>query len=215
MQGAAAMRGYFGIGVEAISKSMNLGNLIRSAHAFGASFFFTVNAAFNAREVAQSDTSGAMQHVPLYTFDAPEELLLPRGCQLIGIEFTEDSEELPSFRHPLAAAYVLGREKGSLSEAMQARCDAVVKIPTKFCVNVGTAGAIVMYDRLISQGRFARRPVSVRGRPEAVPEPGHGEPWVRPGRSGRADAGPAETGAGAERQTAPDAAAGRAAGDRR
>ncbi|MEX2009990.1 MAG: TrmH family RNA methyltransferase, partial [Dongiaceae bacterium] len=29
------MRGYFGIGVEGISKPMNLGNLMRSAHAFG------------------------------------------------------------------------------------------------------------------------------------------------------------------------------------
>ncbi|MGI9417640.1 MAG: RNA methyltransferase, partial [Geminicoccaceae bacterium] len=28
------MRGYFGVGAEAISKPMNLGNLIRSAHAF-------------------------------------------------------------------------------------------------------------------------------------------------------------------------------------
>ena len=40
------MRGYFGIGVEGISKPMNLGNLLRSAHAFGASFFFTVSPAF-------------------------------------------------------------------------------------------------------------------------------------------------------------------------
>ena len=38
------MRGYFGIGAEGISKPMNLGNLIRSAHAFGASFVFLVDA---------------------------------------------------------------------------------------------------------------------------------------------------------------------------
>ena len=37
-----AMRGYFGIGVESISKPMNVGNLIRSAHAFGADFFFAI-----------------------------------------------------------------------------------------------------------------------------------------------------------------------------
>ena len=29
------MRGFFAIGAEGISKPMNLGNLIRSAHAFG------------------------------------------------------------------------------------------------------------------------------------------------------------------------------------
>ena len=38
------MRGYFGIGVEGISKSFNVGNLFRSAHAFGASFVFTETA---------------------------------------------------------------------------------------------------------------------------------------------------------------------------
>jgi tRNA G18 (ribose-2'-O)-methylase SpoU len=37
-------RGYFAIGAEAISKPVNLGNLLRSAHAFGASFVFTIGA---------------------------------------------------------------------------------------------------------------------------------------------------------------------------
>ena len=43
------MRGYFGIGVEGISKEMNVGNLFRSAHAFDASFVFTVKAAYTRR----------------------------------------------------------------------------------------------------------------------------------------------------------------------
>ena len=38
------MRGYFGIGVEGINKPFNVGNLFRSAHAFGASFVFTLAA---------------------------------------------------------------------------------------------------------------------------------------------------------------------------
>lgn len=172
------MRGYFGIGVEGISKPMNLGNLLRSAHAFDASFFFTIAAAFDAREAALSDTSEAVQHLPLYTFESVADLLLPRGCQLVGIEFSEDALELPSFRHPLAAAYVLGPERGALSPELSARCQAVVTIPTKFCVNVGVAGALVMYDRVISLGRFARRPVGSRGEPEALP--GH----VRGGQVG-------------------------------
>jgi len=35
------MRGYFGIGVEGISKAYNLGAVLRTAHAFGASFAFS------------------------------------------------------------------------------------------------------------------------------------------------------------------------------
>ena len=38
------MRGYFGIGVEGVSKAMNVGNMYRSANAFGASVVFTVAA---------------------------------------------------------------------------------------------------------------------------------------------------------------------------
>ena len=37
-------RGYFAIGAERSSKALNLGNLMRSAHAFGASFTFTIGA---------------------------------------------------------------------------------------------------------------------------------------------------------------------------
>ena len=173
------MRGYFAIGAEGISKPMNLGSLMRSAHAFGASFFFTIEAAFNAHAVKQSDTSDAAKHLPLYTYASVDDLSLPRGCALVGVELTEDAIELPTFFHPQAAAYVLGRERGSLSPALQARCDHLVKIPTRFCVNVGTAGAIVMYDRLISQGRFARRAANSRAAPQPLPEHVQGAQKVR------------------------------------
>ena len=44
------MRGYFGFGAEGISKPMNMGNLVRSAHAFGAQFVFTVSAHYSVKE---------------------------------------------------------------------------------------------------------------------------------------------------------------------
>ena len=112
------MRGYFGIGVEGISKAMNAGSLFRTAHAFGASFLFTINAAYSRREGGQADTSDAPGHVPLYHFPDLASLTLPQGCRLVGVELTEDAIDLPSFRHPLNAAYVLGPERGSLSPAL-------------------------------------------------------------------------------------------------
>jgi len=172
------MRGYFGIGVEGISKEMNLGNLFRSAHGFDASFVFTVNAAFNPKR-ARSDTSDTPGQVPLYQYDNAEALSLPHGCRLVGVELLDEAEELPSFRHPRQAAYVLGPERGSLSPALVERCEFIVRIPTKFCINVATAGAIIMYDRLISLGRFARRPVSPGGAPETLPVHVAGEVKVR------------------------------------
>ena len=159
---ASLQRGYFAIGVERISKQMNLGNLVRSAHGFGASFVFTIAQAYKPSE-AQSDTSKATEHLPLYNWPSVEAMQLPLKCALVGVELLNDAIELPSFRHPLRAAYVLGPERGSLSPELVARCDYVVKIPTSFCINVATAGAIVMYDRVRTLGKFAARPVGEGG----------------------------------------------------
>lgn len=152
------MRGYFGLGVEGISKSGNLGNLVRSAHAFGASFFFTIAAALEQRELEATDTSHAAGHLPFYKYSNLTTFTLPADCVLVGVELVENSIELPRFRHPPCAAYVLGPELGSLSPELQSRCRFMVKIPMKFCVNVGVAGALVMYDRLVSNGGYPPRP---------------------------------------------------------
>src|SRR5688572_7176263 len=120
------MRGYFGIGVEGISKPMNLGAILRTAHAFRASFAFAIQPALDVGELLQSDTSIAIENMPVHVHPSLEHFALPMGCRLIGVEITDDAIDLPSFKHPVAAA-------------------------------------IVMYDRMISLGRFAERPVRVGG----------------------------------------------------
>jgi len=157
------MRGYFGIGVEGISKAHNLGAVLRTAHAFGASFAFTVAADHKLRQINQTDTSKSNIHVPFYEWDHGEALLLPKGCALVGVELTPDAIDLPSFRHPLNAAYILGPEAGSLSPHLQDRCDHIIKIPTKFCLNVSLAAALTLYDRTLSVGGYPARPVRPGG----------------------------------------------------
>ena len=178
------MRGFFGIGVQGLSKPMNAGNLFRSAHAFGASFVFTIDSVY-ASKLSKSDTSKTPGHLPFYRYDSVAELTLPDKCSLVGIELTDEAVDLPSFHHPLRAAYVLGRERGSLSPDLIARCDSVVKIPTKFCINVAVAGAVVMYDRLISRGRFASRPVGFLADAEAPVAHIHGGPVIRSGSAAK------------------------------
>lgn len=156
------MRGYFGVGSERISKQMNLGAVMRTAHAFGASFMFTLGSRLKAREAALSDTSKSAEHVPLYQWATVDDMVLPEKCVLIGVELDERAVDLPTFPHPLNAAYLLGPEKGDLSEAAKARCSHLVKIPTRFCVNLSVAAAIVMYDRLLTLGGHERR-LSVAG----------------------------------------------------
>lgn len=170
-----AIRGFFGIGVEGISKPMNFGNLARSAHGFGASFIFTVAPA-KAIGSPQSDTTRSQDHLPWYSYDSVEEMYLPDECRLVGVELTEDAIELPSFRHPSRAAYIFGPEGGSLSPQMVEACEFVVKIPMDFCINVAMAGVVVMYDRMRSMGRFAERPVGAGGPIEPLKPHIHGKP---------------------------------------
>jgi tRNA G18 (ribose-2'-O)-methylase SpoU len=159
---SALPRGYFAIGAERISKALNLGNLMRSAHGFGASFTFTIGATYQALE-ARADTSKGAQHLPHFDWQRVEDLRLPQGCRLVGVELLEEAVDLPSFRHPARAAYVLGAERGSLSPELLARCDWVVRIPSSFSINLAMAGAIVMYDRVRCLGRFPPRPIGEGG----------------------------------------------------
>lgn len=173
------MRGYFGIGVEGISKAMNVGSLLRSAHAFGASFMFTTAAVYSRLEGGKADTSDAEGHVPFYAFPDVASIVLPRGCSLVGVELVDDAIELPSFRHPRRAAYVFGPERGSLSAELSEKCAFLIRIPTRFSINVGIAGAIVMYDRIVSLGKYPPRPVSPGGPAEPLPEHVFGGPVIR------------------------------------
>lgn len=160
--GPALPRGYFAIGAERISKALNLGNMLRSAHGFGASFTFTIGATYQALE-ARADTSKGAQHLPHYNWAGVGEMVLPQGCRLVGVELLDEAIDLPSFRHPQRAAYVLGPERGALSPELQARCHHVVRIPSSFCINLAMAGAIVMYDRIRTLGRFPPRPIGEGG----------------------------------------------------
>ncbi len=168
------------MGAEGVSKSANMGALLRTGHAFGAAFCFTVGAGWDARAGRSADTADTPAHVPLWRFPDAAGLHLPPECVLVGVELLDDAVDLPSFRHPLNAAYVLGPERSGLSAALLGRCRHVVRIPTRFALNLAVAGALVLYDRMLQHGRFAERPVGSGG-PEAmldVPRP-HGPPVFR------------------------------------
>jgi len=176
------MRGYFAIGVEGLSKPMNLGNLMRSANAFGAHFIFTIAAHERLSKRIPADTSKSQDQIPYYAWSSVDTMQLPHQCKIVGVELVDDAIDLPSFGHPLRAAYVLGAERGSLSQDMLAKCDYVVRIPTAFCINVATAGAVVMYDRVKSLGRFPERGLFDKHQAPPLDEHAHGAPKLRKAR---------------------------------
>lgn len=178
------MRGYFGIGIDSVSKAGNVGNLIRTGHSFGASFVFAVRPKRFVHDgelvtKSLSDTSKSEGQLPFYVYECADDIVLPRGCRMVAVEMTDEAIDLPSFKHPHQAVYILGGERKSLSPEILALCDDVIKIPTKFSLNVATAGAIVMYDRLRALGGFPDRPLMDGKRPEEKAPHRHGGPISR------------------------------------
>lgn len=174
-------RGWFGIGMEGVSKAGNAGAVFRTAHAFGASFLFSVGESPGLAATRATDTSDATRHLPFYRWPGPDAMGLPARTQLVGVEVVEGAIALPTFRHPIQAAYVFGPERSSLSAAMLARCAFVVRIPTRFAINLAVASAIVMYDRLLTHTRYADRPVAAGGPTEGLAPHAHGKPVFRRG----------------------------------
>jgi tRNA G18 (ribose-2'-O)-methylase SpoU len=76
---------------------------------------------------------------------------LPYGCKLIGVELSDGATPLPAMKHPHQAAYLLGAEDHGIPEYILQSCHELIQIPTgePFCLNVATAGSIVMYDRFV------------------------------------------------------------------
>ena len=71
------MKGYFGIGVEGLSKPLNAGNLFRSAQAFGASFLFTVGASYAER----AGRGGGHRMIPAGCPSTPSRTRAPWCCR--------------------------------------------------------------------------------------------------------------------------------------
>lgn len=145
-------RGYYGIGIWHVKTATNIGTLWRSAWDFGASFVFTVGRRYKKQA---SDTQKTWRHIPLWHFTSLEELRdhIPYDAQLICVELTEDSHSLVNFVHPQRAMYLLGAEDHGLPERILAG-NTCIRIPTArpFCLNVATAGSLVMYDRFVKAG---------------------------------------------------------------
>jgi len=139
--------GFFAVGVYHGKNDINIGTLLRSAHAFGAAFVFTVGQRYSKQA---SDVGKAWKSIPVMRFTDIDDLVnhLPFSCQLIGVELSEKATLLGQFRHPERAAYLLGAEDHGLSPDVMDRCHRLIEIEgATSCLNVATAGSIVMYDR--------------------------------------------------------------------
>jgi tRNA G18 (ribose-2'-O)-methylase SpoU len=139
--------GYFGIGIYQAKTEHNIGTLFRSALVFGADFIFVIGKRY---KVQSSDTYKTTTHLPFYEYLTFEDFYknMPKGAQLVGIEITDNAREIKNYCHPKQAIYLLGAEDSGIPNTILDRCVDIVKLPGKQCLNVSTAGSIVLFDRV-------------------------------------------------------------------
>ena len=143
---------FFGIGIQNGKTPENLGVLWRSAQNMGANFIFTIGNRY-AKQVC--DTHNAVKSMPYFHYETFEDFYknIPKGARLVGVELTEDAENLETFYHPRRCVYLLGAEDHGLSKQAMEKSHFLIKFKSQLSLNVSVAGSIVMYDRGIKKPR--------------------------------------------------------------
>lgn len=154
----ATTRGYVGIGVYGSKFETNVGTLVRSAHAMGGTFVFTVGRRYDG----QPSAVGQDRHIPVLHFETLDGLFgaMPDGARIVCVELAGTARPLHTFVHPEQAVYLLGAEDHGLPDDVL-ESHPVVEVPSRWPLNVATAGSVVLYDRVVKrrgpdcQGPFA------------------------------------------------------------
>lgn len=143
-------RGYYGIGIYHGKNSENVGTLWRSAKILGADFIFTIGKRYQKQ---CTDTPKAPRHIPLYHYDDWDDFFkhVPYDCPVVAVELAENAIPLESYHHRERCIYLLGAEDHGIPPEILNRCKETVQLIGDYCMNVSTAGSIVMYDRAVKQ----------------------------------------------------------------
>lgn len=143
---------FFGIGIQNGKTPENLGVLWRSAQNLGASFIFTIG---NRYAKQACDTHNAVKAMPYFHYDTFEDFYahLPKGARLVGVELTDEAQDLETFHHPRRCVYLLGAEDHGLTRNAIEKSHMLIKFNSEYSLNVAVAGSIVMYDRGITKPR--------------------------------------------------------------
>jgi len=133
-----------------VAKKRNVGDIVRSAVAFGASRFIVVG----ARKLQMFGSFGTSSFIAIESYQGKIadclDGLRKEGYALIGIEISPDARSITSQPAPFAqkSAFILGNEGSGLSEAVIKLCDWLVYIPQygtgTASLNVCVAASIVL-----------------------------------------------------------------------
>ena len=142
-----SMRGYAAIGLDRPKCTANLGGVLRAAGVYAASLVVVSGGRMGKY---QTDTMRSYKHIPCIEADDLMKAV-PYMAVPVVVEITERAKSLFSFCHPESAFYIFGPEDGSVDRRIVERCQLVVKVPTKGCMNLAATVNVVLYDRLCKQ----------------------------------------------------------------
>ena len=134
-----------GIGLYHPVHSENVGHVLRSADAFGASIVAIEGDLVGRIGSCATDVTRAIFRVPVLRGNLRNSI--PFACIPIAVERADDAVSLVDFEHPKRAFYVFGPENSGLGWKVRSWCKATVKIPSFISLNLAAAVNIVLYDR--------------------------------------------------------------------
>jgi len=137
-------KGYAAVGIQDPKFAENVGSAFRACGCFGAKFL-AVSGNRYARHAA--DTGKEHQRIPLFHVDDLNSIV-PWDCKRVAVDIIPGAKNLPTFKHPEKAIYLFAGEDRTLGGDLLDSCDEVVKVDTKYCMNLAAAVNVVLYDRL-------------------------------------------------------------------
>lgn len=145
---------FCGIGVYQPKHQHNTCLLFRTAAAMNlANFTFTIGERYNS--LAHDDTIDSAKCLPCWNATSIKDFLgtMPRHCELVMVELSDDAVPLEEFAHPKRAVYMLGGEELGIPREELYRAKHVVKLPSPrgVSINLASCGSIVLWDRFIKQ----------------------------------------------------------------
>jgi len=138
--------------LDGVEDPHNLGAIIRTAHAAGASsIIIPERRAAGVTDVVAKAAAGALEHLPIArvtNINRALEELKERGFWIYGLdERGQDSYDSVDYGSP--TAFVLGGEGKGLHEQVRKHCDLLVRIPMAgkiSSLNVSVAAGVVLFE---------------------------------------------------------------------
>lgn len=143
------MSGFAVVALHQPKIEVNVGHVMRGAHCFGAAMVVISGGRYKQQ---LTDTTKAFRSIPVVHTENLRESV-PFDCVPVAVELLDDAESLVTFTHPARAFYIFGAEDRTLGKDVTSWCKHKVVIPTAYCLNLGMAVNVVLYDRVAKEAR--------------------------------------------------------------